>query len=118
MKNLAIERLRAALDEEYPPGQVTLTAHDARALLALLDGGAAPAQIQPAPPPVHKPWDRARYPGGYHEQLNADYAAQAGENLARMLTVLTESGAGTPDVLDYLRERVSALAPPEKPIQG
>lgn len=36
MKNVAIERLRAALEEEYPPGQVTLTTHDARALLALL----------------------------------------------------------------------------------
>lgn len=93
MKNLAIERLRAALDEEYPPGQVTITAHDARALLALLDGGAAPA------PDAHDP----------------QAAATA---LQQLVGELRAAGFQHAGVLEYLTERAIALAPPEKPIQG
>lgn len=37
MKHLAIERLKTAIREEYPPGQVTIRTYDARTLLALLD---------------------------------------------------------------------------------
>jgi hypothetical protein len=60
MKNLSIERLRAALAEEYPPGQVVLRAHDARALLALLDEGEDPG---PEPDP-----DAGEAPGGVDDQ--------------------------------------------------
>ena len=42
MKNLSVIRLQNALAEEYPPGTVTITSYDARAILALLSEGDAP----------------------------------------------------------------------------
>jgi hypothetical protein len=40
--NVVVQRLQEALASEYPPGTVTITAFDARALLALLDAGPMP----------------------------------------------------------------------------
>ena len=44
MINLSIVRLQEAVASEYPPGQVTIRAYDAKAILALLGVG-------PEPPP-------------------------------------------------------------------
>lgn len=94
MKNLAIERLRAALDEEYPPGQVTITAHDARTLLELVD---ADPESAPAASP--------------HDPSAA--AAAIGE----LVSELRAAGFQHAGALEYLEGRVFELAQPEKPIQ-
>jgi len=52
-----------------------------------------------------RPWDRAAYPGGYHEQLNAQARAEARATFARALVVLAQSPHATEDTLQYLAER-------------
>lgn len=42
MKNLSVARLKEALENEYPPGQVVIRTWDARAILALLGDGDDP----------------------------------------------------------------------------
>jgi hypothetical protein len=42
MKTLVLERLKEAVQSEYPPGQVTIRTFDARAILALLGEGGDP----------------------------------------------------------------------------
>jgi hypothetical protein len=58
-----------------------------------------------------KPWDRTAFPGGYHEQLNAEARAEARATLALALTTLALADTGTPDTLQYLAERAAPKGP-------
>ena len=55
-----------------------------------------------------KPWDRVRYPEGYHTQLNAQAREEARAVMRRALVALAQSSAGTDDTLLYLAERVES----------